>query len=176
MDRVRLGLIGAGSVARNRHLPALAGIPEALVLKTWSRRAENARQVAAELEIPEVMPEWEELVQSPDLDGVVIATPPVIHLPATLAALAAGKHVLCQARMARNLEEALEMADAAAASGLIAGLSPPLPGLKGDRVMKRLMSRGRFRWRGARGVGHRHAAFRAPTPLSVASRPSSGRS
>jgi len=90
MDRVRLGLIGAGWVARNRHLPALAGIPAAEVRKISSRRAENARQVAAEFEIPEVVPEWEELVQSPDLDGVVIATPPVLHLPATLAALAAG--------------------------------------------------------------------------------------
>lgn len=50
--------------------------------------------------------DWRQIAESPEVDAVLIATPPVLHHEATLAALAAGKHVLCQARMARNLSEA----------------------------------------------------------------------
>ena len=81
------------------------------------------------------------MIHSPDVDAVIIATPPVLHLPATVEALNARKHVLCQARMARNLDEAQKMLAAARSSGLVTALYPPLPGLKGDRVMIRLLHR-----------------------------------
>jgi predicted dehydrogenase len=139
MERVRVGIIGAGKVVRNRHLPALQKLPGVEVRQIWSRDSRNAGEVATQFGIPAVVNRWQEIVEAPDLDAVVVATPPVLHLPATVAALEAGKHVLCQARMARNLREAQVMLDAARVSNLVTALYPPRPGLKGDRVMRRLI-------------------------------------
>jgi predicted dehydrogenase len=142
MKPVRIGIIGAGWVVRNRHLPALGSIPGVEVRLIWSRDHNKARKVATEFGIPKISNRWQEVVESPELDAVVVATPPILHLPATVAALEAGKHVLCQARMARNLKEAQEMLRAARASRLVTALYPPRPGLKGDRVMRRLLQEG----------------------------------
>ena len=138
MQRVRVGLIGAGWVAVNRHLPALQKIPEADLNLIWSRNRDKARDVAGRFGVRATAARWQDVIHSSEVDAVVIATPPVLHLPATVEALEAGKHVLCQARMARNLDEARKMA-AAQASRLVTALYPPLPGLKGDRVMIRLL-------------------------------------
>ena len=143
MDRVRIGMIGAGGVARARHLPALAGVPEADLRLVWSRDPARAAAVADEFGFAGGASRWEDIVDSADVDAVIAATPPVLHHPVTLRALSAGKHVLSQARMARNLREAREMLRASeAAPHLVACLYPPLPGLKGDRVMKRLIRDG----------------------------------
>lgn len=139
MEKIRVGIIGAGWVARNRHLPALRQIPNVEIHSIWSRSAEKARAAASEFDIPHLASEWQEIASSKDLDAVVIATPPALHLPATAAALEAGKNVLCQARLARNLREAREMVRLARASRLVTALYPPRPGLKGDRVMQRLL-------------------------------------
>ena len=143
MDRVRVGLIGAGGVARTRHLPALGRIPEADLRLVWSRDPARAAAVADEFGIAGVASSWQEIAESDEIDAVIVATPPVLHHPATLSALSAGKHVLSQARMARNLREAREMLRASeAAPQLVTCLYPPLPGLKGDRVMKRMLRDG----------------------------------
>jgi predicted dehydrogenase len=139
MERVRVGIIGAGRVVRNRHLPALQKIPGVEVRQIWSRNLRKAGEMAARFGIPVVVKRWQEIADDPDLDAVVVATPPILHLPATVAVLEAGKHVLCQARMARNLREARLMLHAARSSNLVTALYPPRPGLKGDRVMRRLL-------------------------------------
>ncbi len=139
MDRVRIGVMGAGWVTQERHLPRLQAVEEADVSLIWSRQRANAEKLAGQFGIPEVVDSWEEIVHSPQVDAVIVSTPPILHSTQTLAALEAGKHVLCQGRMARNLKEALAMTVAAKASGLVAGLYPPFPGLKGDRVIRRLL-------------------------------------
>ena len=144
MDKVRIGLIGAGGVARARHLPRLAAIDEVELAVVWSRDGAKAAEVASEFGIGRVVGDWRDVVESPEVDAVIVATPPVNHLPATLAALSAGKHVLCQARMARNLQEARRMLAAARESGLVTALYPPMPGLRGDRVVRRLLADGDY--------------------------------
>ncbi len=141
MEDVRVGIIGAGKVAQDRNIPRLKNVPGVRVTHAWSRTPETARGAAARFDIPVVVGDWREIVDSPDVDAVVVATPPVLHLPATLAALDAGKHVLCQARMARNLAEARRMCEAAGAADLVTALYPPMPGLKGDRMVRRLVRR-----------------------------------
>ena len=66
----------------------------------WSRDEAKASEASSEFGIRQVVRDWRDVVNSQQIDAVVVATPPVNHLPATLAALSAGKHVLCQARMA----------------------------------------------------------------------------
>ncbi len=144
MEKLRVGVIGAGGVATNRHLPALKKISGVETSVIWSRDPDKAAAVATKFGIPATVDSWQEITDSPELDAVVIATPPVLHLPATVRALDAGKHVLCQARMARNLAEAKQMLSAARKSDLVTALYPPRPGLKGDRVMQRLLHKEEF--------------------------------
>lgn len=144
MSRTRVGIVGAGWVVQERHLPAFKGIDNADVRWIWSRDVEKARRVAGDFAIANVAGDWREVVTSPDVDAVVVATPPSMHAPVVIAALEAGKHVLCQGRMARNLAEARRMLDAARASGRVAALYPPRPGLKGDRVVSRLIREGSY--------------------------------
>ena len=141
-DVVRVGIIGAGSIARDRHIPLLQKVRDVSVTQLWSRTMDNANKTASDFGVPTVVENWEEIVDSPDVDAVVIATPPILHLPATLAALESGKHVLCQARMARNLSEALKMLEASKNTHLVTALYPAGFGLKGDRVMRRLIGDG----------------------------------
>ena len=138
-ETVRVGIIGAGKIAQARHIPLMQKVSDVEITHAWSRTPETARKAAQEFSIPSVVDRWQEIVESPEIDAVVIATPPNLHLPATLAALDAGKHVLSQARMARNLSEAHQMLKASKATGLVTALYPAGFGLKGDRVMRRLL-------------------------------------
>ncbi len=139
MDTIRIGVIGAGGVAKSRNIPRLQAVEGVELTQVWNRTPEKSQAVADEFGIGSTVADWREIAESPDIDAVVIATPPVLHHDATLAALAGGKHVLCQARMARNLAEALAMAEAARNSDRVTVLYPPLPGLKGDNLVRRLI-------------------------------------
>ena len=139
MQNIRVGIIGVGAVAQSRHIPRLKAIEGVELAMAWNRTLSKAQDVASEFGFSAAVADWRDIAESPDIDAVVIATPPGTHHEMTLACLAGDKHVLCQARMSRNLKEAHEMRDAAAESGKVTCLYPPLPGLKGDRTMLRLM-------------------------------------
>lgn len=79
-----------------------------------SGQLENARRVAAAFDIPEVYETWNDLIQAPSIDLVCVATPPFLHAEVAVAALEAGKHVLCEAPL-MNVSEAEEMVAASRA-------------------------------------------------------------
>ncbi|TAJ20730.1 MAG: Gfo/Idh/MocA family oxidoreductase [Dehalococcoidia bacterium] len=85
----------------------------------WSRRLERAKEQAAAFDIPDATDDFRALIARTDIDAVAIATPPAAHHEMVMAALAAGKHVLCEKPFARNSLEARAMYDAARATGLI---------------------------------------------------------
>ncbi len=139
MENIRIGIIGVGAVAQSRHIPRLKAIEGVELAMAWNRTLSKAEEVASEFGFSQAVADWRDIAESPDIDAVIIATPPGTHHEMTLASLAGGKHVLCQARMSRNLKEAHEMHDAAASADKVTCLYPPLPGLKGDRTMLRLL-------------------------------------
>ncbi len=143
--RLRLGIIGAGNIVRSRHLPNLRRLPEVEIVAVCNRRPESARCVAEEWGIPEMVERWQDLVARDDIDAVLIGAPPYLHHDATIAALEAGKHVFCQARMAMTFVEAVRMEEAArraAARGLKAMICPAPHCLPGDAVVRRLIREG----------------------------------
>lgn len=141
--KIRIGIIGAGGIVRQRHLPGLLAIPQAQVVAVCNSRQETALQVQKDFNIPEVMTDWAEMIERPDLDAIWIGTPPYLHAPITISALEAGKHVFCQARMAMNLTEAREMLAAAQARpNLITMLCPPPHGMKHGRFFQKLLREG----------------------------------
>src|SRR4051794_4536958 len=108
---LRIGIVGAGQVARARHIPGFRALPGVKIVGVCNRHRESSRRVAREFDIPRVFESWEHLVDSDEIDAVVIGTWPYLHCPITLSALGAGKHVLTQARMAMNAREAQRMLD-----------------------------------------------------------------
>ncbi len=142
MDNVRIGIIGAGQNTRRRHIPGFQAIDGVEIGCVANRTGQSARRVADEFGIPRVHEHWHDVVADPEIDAVCIGTWPYLHAPATCAALAAGKHVLCEARMATNATEARRMQAAAQQSGRIAMLVPSPFGLVGDRVIRELLAGG----------------------------------
>jgi predicted dehydrogenase len=142
MGALRVGFVGLGGIARERHVPGLRRIRDVRIAAVANRTLESAQRAAAEFDIPVVCDTWEDLVARDDLDAVFVATWPYMHHPVSLAALDAGKHVFCQARMAMDFQQAREMHRKAAASGRVAALCPVPYGLSVDNTVARLLREG----------------------------------
>jgi len=111
-DAIRIGLIGAGLNTRERHIPGFQKIEGVETVAVANRSRESGRRVADQFNIAKVYDNWQELLEDDSIDAVCIGTWPYMHRTLTLAALEAGKHVLCEARMATSALEAQEMLDA----------------------------------------------------------------
>ena len=107
-DTIRVGVIGTGFGA-SLHLSALRECPGFATVAIASRRADRARAAAQDHNIPAHFSDYREMVRHPDIDAVIVATPPHLHHPMAIAALEHHKHVLCEKPMARNLAEAKDM-------------------------------------------------------------------
>ncbi len=112
-DKVRIGIIGAGSNTRKMHIPKLQAIDGVHIAEVANRTPASAQKVADEFQIPTVRNQWQEIIESQEVDAVVIGTWPNLHCETTCLALQAGKHVLCEARMAMAEAEARTMLQAA---------------------------------------------------------------
>jgi predicted dehydrogenase len=146
LQELRIGLVGAGQITRERHIPGFRGIPGVKIVGVCNRRRESSNRVAREFDIPRIYESWEHLVDSPDIDAVVIGTWPYLHCPVTLAALDCGKHVLTQARMAMNAREAQRMLDKSLEHPELVAMIVPSPyGLTGDAYVRRLIDDGFLR-------------------------------
>jgi predicted dehydrogenase len=106
---VRIGIVGAGANTRLRHIPGFRAIDGVEIVGVVNRSSESTDRAAQEFEIPQTYANWQELVADDGIDAVMIGTWPNLHCEVTCAALDAGKHVLTEARMARNATEAHTM-------------------------------------------------------------------
>lgn len=139
---IRIGFVGAGGIVHSRHVPNLQNIEGVELVSVCNRGQDSSERTAQAFGLRKVFTDWRELVHDPDIDVVWIGAWPYLHGPVTLEALAAGKHVFCQARMAMNGKEARLMRDAAKSSGRVTMLCPPPMGMKGGRVMRKILHDG----------------------------------
>ncbi|MBX3411876.1 MAG: Gfo/Idh/MocA family oxidoreductase [Pirellulales bacterium] len=140
MSEIRIGLIGAGANTRLRHIPGLQAISGVRLVCVANRSLASGQAIAGEYDIPRVHAHWTDVVADPGVDAVLIGTWPYLHAEATCRALEAGKHVLCEARMAMNAAQARRMLATAQQTGRVAMLVPSPFGLAGDRVMGDLIA------------------------------------
>jgi len=105
---IGIGIIGSG-FARTTQLPGFVACAGARVVAIASAHLERAEKVAGECGIEFATDDWREVVARPDVDLVSIVTWPATHAEMTLAALDAGKAVLCEKPTAMNAEEAERM-------------------------------------------------------------------
>ena len=109
---VRIGFIGSG-FARRVQLPGLAFVAGTRATAIASGRRANAEAVAREFGLPHVFDDGVELARSADVDLVIISSTPDSHARYAIAALEAGKHVLCEKPTALDAYEAAQMLAAA---------------------------------------------------------------
>jgi predicted dehydrogenase len=142
-DTIRVGVVGAGRNTTEKHIPGLQAIAGVQVVSVCNRSHASSARVAQQFDIPATYDHWWELVEAPDTDAIVIGTWPHLHCPITLAALEANKHVMCEARMAMNGQEAHTMRDAERAKPhLITQVVPSPFTLRADTTIKRLIREG----------------------------------
>jgi predicted dehydrogenase len=103
---IKVGMIGAGNNTRVRHIPGLQAIAGLELVSVCNRSRESSHRVAETFGIPKIYEDWRELLADRDINAVVIGTWPYMHCEMTCAALDAGKHVMCEARMAMNAAQA----------------------------------------------------------------------
>jgi len=142
---LRIGIIGAGGIFRDRHLPNLQQRDDVTLVAVSNRSEASSRDVADAFGFAEIETDWQQLINRSDLDIVMIGTWPYMHCEMTCAALEAGKHVFCQARMAMDLPEAQAMLDAAeAAPRQVAMICPPPHRMPWEPYIRQTLSEGRL--------------------------------
>jgi predicted dehydrogenase len=117
MDTLRIGTLGAAKIAPAALIKPARLLPGVAVTAVAARDTQRAERFASKHSIPRVLSSYDALVEDPDIDAIYNPLPNGLHGRWTIAALKAGKHVLCEKPFTANAEEAEQVADAAEASG-----------------------------------------------------------
>lgn len=118
MQPIRLGVIGLGLIWLRAHKPILLNHPEAITLVALcDRSAERRATAAADFPNAQIFADHDELLQSPDIDTVLVLTPIAFNAPIALAALEAGKHVIMEKPIARSVAEGQRLVNTASRLG-----------------------------------------------------------
>ena len=116
MNELKIGVIGCGSIAKHRHLPEYAANKQIKIVAVCDIVKTRADETAV-LYGAKAYESYEELLQNNEVDAVSVCTPNYLHAPISIAALKAGKHVLCEKPMATSRADAEEMIETASTSG-----------------------------------------------------------
>jgi predicted dehydrogenase len=120
---VRFGIVGFGLHAEKRMMPAFALARNCKVTALSRRTQDKAQESSRKWKIPLAFDSAEKLAQSPEVDAVFVTTPNNCHLPDVMAAIAAGKPVLCEKPLAMNAAECRQMVDAAHQANVLFGVA-----------------------------------------------------
>ncbi len=116
---IKVGIIGCGGIANTKHMPALSKVADCEMVAFCDIILERAKEAAKDFGVPgaKVYEDYRELLADPAIEVVHVCTPNRSHSPITVAALEAGKHVMCEKPMAINSAEAQKMLEAAKRTG-----------------------------------------------------------
>ncbi|HLZ09325.1 MAG TPA: Gfo/Idh/MocA family oxidoreductase, partial [Chloroflexota bacterium] len=97
MNRVRIGLVGAGFAA-DFHARSYAQVkdPDAVIVAVAARHADRAADLAQRHNIPSYTDDYRDLLANPEVDAIDVCVPNALHAEVVIAATRAGKHVFCE--------------------------------------------------------------------------------
>lgn len=119
VDKVGVGVVGCGFVGRGAHVPAICDLEDAKLVAVADSDAERRAKAARKFQIKSSYHDYRDLVGDPDVQLVVVAVPTPLHATVALAAIDAGKHVLCEMPLAASLAEADQLIAAAHRRGVV---------------------------------------------------------
>jgi predicted dehydrogenase len=119
IEPVRWGVLGVARIAVNKVVPAMQKGRHTRIEAIASRDAARAREAAAALGIPRAYGSYEALLEDPEIEAVYIPLPNHLHVPWTMRAAEAGKHVLCEKPVAHTAGEAEGLLDLRARTGVV---------------------------------------------------------
>ncbi|MDR7001055.1 Gfo/Idh/MocA family oxidoreductase [Neobacillus niacini] len=141
MSKLRIGIVGTGGIAINRHIPTFLQLNVmASIEGVYDIDQVRAEQVASQFNILKVYPSYQEMFRN--VDAIVICTPNKFHAEITVAALEAGIHVLCEKPMALTASECRQMAEAAKRSGKVLAVAYHYRFMKEARAAKKVLLAG----------------------------------
>src|SRR5580704_7058510 len=118
MNRVRIGIIGAGWWATSAHIPAVNSHPKAELVAVQSRDKRKAAKIARDFGAKYACTTLEEIFAVKELDAVIVASTPNVHFAQAKAALERGLHALVEKPMTFTVDEARDLVDTAAKNNL----------------------------------------------------------
>lgn len=110
-SQINIGIIGAG--VGFLHIEGFATEPRARVVALAGLDHDRVQAVAKKYDVPRTYGDYRELLEQPDIDAVSVCVPNYLHAEVTLAALEAGKHVICEKPMALSIADGEQMVAAA---------------------------------------------------------------
>lgn len=119
MSELRVGIVGAGGIARARQIPLFQQHPKATVVAVADVAQAAVDLAVSEFGIPKGYTDYQEMLARENLDAVVVCTPNKFHAPVSIAAMRAGAHVLCEKPMALHAAEGRDMIAVARETGKI---------------------------------------------------------
>ncbi|OMP68195.1 Gfo/Idh/MocA family protein [Domibacillus epiphyticus] len=140
MKTLKIGVLGAGEIAKGRHIPAFRHVEEVSVTAVMDINEERAQEAAEKFDIERVYTDLNDMLEN--IDALLITTPNKYHAPAAVQALNAGVHVLCEKPMALNTKECKEMIEAAEKSGKVLTIAYHYRFMKEARAAKRIIDSG----------------------------------
>jgi predicted dehydrogenase len=142
--KIGIGIIGAGNIAQSAHLPSYAQHNDCEVVSVYDIKEGRGASAAAKFGITRVADSLDELLADPDVDAVSVCTWNNGHKDAAVAALKAGKHVLCEKPMTVSVADAEIMGKAADASGKVFLMGFVNRFKNGTKVLKEMAEEGKF--------------------------------
>ncbi|MBI5387305.1 MAG: Gfo/Idh/MocA family oxidoreductase [Verrucomicrobia bacterium] len=118
MQQINFAIIGCGGITLQNHLPGLAMCPATKVVALCDTNPATLERARQQTGVTITSTDYEDIVKRDDVHAVIIATPNFTHPPIALAAIAHGKHVLCEKPLALHARDARAMAAAADQAGL----------------------------------------------------------
>lgn len=118
MGMLNFAIVGCGGITLQNHLPGLALCPQVRVQAVCDPHLPTLERARRETGAPVASADYREIVTRDDVHAVIIATPNNVHPDIAIAAMAHGKHVLCEKPLALNSSDAWRMAEAAEKAGV----------------------------------------------------------
>ncbi len=142
MPKKGWGIIGASTIAREYMIRAINAQQDSRAVAVMSRSMRRGRRLAQELNVERIYDNLDALLSDPEIDVIYISSTNERHKEETVAAAAAGKHVLCEKPLALTLSDARKMIHACEEAGVIMGTNHHLRNAVTHRKLRSLIRRG----------------------------------
>lgn len=139
-----IALLGTGSIAHRGFAPAVQAVEDTHFVAVLSRDKSRGAEFAKQYDIPEVYDDLDELLNNPQVDAIIVATPDATHEPQVIAAAQAGKHILCEKPMMTTYAGCERMADVVRSSGITFAMGYTLRFNNGLQLIDQLVREGKI--------------------------------